>query len=421
MTIDKAAQMKEKEDVRLLAAQPTRFLARQPILDVHRSVVGYELLFRTGWENCFSGESDDATRQMLDNCVVMDIQSLTNGGLAFVNCTREALVSGLVKLLPPATTVLEILETVEPDAELVEACIALRKMGYVLALDDFVPRTEMRPLIEIASFIKVDFRASDGAQRRSIQRLVRGTRAALLAEKVEDHEEFRVAVAEGYKYFQGYFFCRPETRAQREIPHNRLNYLRLLAELTRTPLNFDEVRRILRSEASLCYRLLRLANSALMGRRSEITSIRDAFMLVGEDRFRTLACVSAASVLGQDQPPALTSLSLERARFCELLAPLIGENPAEQFMLGLLSLLDAVLQTPMELLATSLPLRPGAKVALLGGMNSVAIPLCMFRGFESGDWGACAGAADRLGLSEQTVARLYRNSLNWAAEALASI
>jgi c-di-GMP phosphodiesterase len=401
------------------APQPSRFLARQPILDVRRKVVGYELLFRAGWENCFDGASDEATRQMLDNCLYMGIESLTNGGLAFVNCTRQAIVGRLVTLLPPETTVLEILETVEPDAEVVEACMDLRKMGYLLALDDFVPSPAMQPLIEIASYVKVDFRLSDAGMRRQIHDLMRDSRAALLAEKVEDQEEFNVALAEGYEYFQGYFFCRPKIMVNRDIPPNRMNYLRLMADLTREPLNLLAVTRNVELEPSLCYRLLRLANSALWGIRNDVTSVHDALMLVGEERFRILVSVAASCVLGQDQPPALISLSLERARFCELVAPLVGENPTEQFMLGLLSLMDAMLETPMDSIAKSLPLRAKAKAALMGATNPVSVPLCLIRSFESGAWGTCSGTANDLGVSEETLARLYMEAVKWATDSLA--
>lgn len=285
-----------------LVPQPTRFLARQPILDAHRNIVGYELLFRSGWEDCFRGESDDATRQMLDNCLMMGIESLTNDKLAFVNCTREALVGHMVTILPPAITILEILETIKPDPELIEACQALRGMGYRLALDDFEPSPEMQPLIELASFVKVDFRLSDARIRKQIREMVRGSRIALLAEKVEDQEEVNIALAEGYEYFQGYFFCRPKIMSDREIPPNRLNYLRLLVELARSSFNLREVERVVLSEASLCYRLLRLANSPLMGVRGEVKSIRSAMVMVGEDRFRTLVSVAVSSALGQNQP-----------------------------------------------------------------------------------------------------------------------
>lgn len=140
MLIDDASASAVEQTSEGSAPQPTKFVARQPILDKHRTVIGYELLFRSGWENAFRGESGEATRQMLDNCLWMDMDSLTSHTLAFINCTREVLVGKLVTLLSPATTVLEILETVEPDTELIDACIALRAMDYRLALDDFLPR-----------------------------------------------------------------------------------------------------------------------------------------------------------------------------------------------------------------------------------------------------------------------------------------
>jgi len=409
---------------------PQRFLARQPILNHRQEVFGYELLFRTGWENCFRGEREQATRETLDSYLYMGIESLANDGLAFVNCTREALIGGWVTLLPPKTTVLEIMETVEPDADLVEACIALRKMGYLLALDDFVPRPEMQPLVEIASYVKVDIRHSNAEMRRKIHGSMRASRAALLAEKVEDQEDLNIAISEGYQYFQGYFFCRPTIMTNREIPANRMNYLRLLIELTRTPLNLQEVCRIVKLETSLTYRLLLLANSARWSRRADVTSVQDAFMLVGEDRFRAMVSVAASCVLTQHQPPALISLSLERARFCELLAPLAGESPNEQFMLGLLSLLDAMLETPMELIVKSLPLRPEAKAALMevghpvgasiGTANPVAVPLNLIRSFECGNWEVCKAVADKLGISEERLAGLYLQSVKWATETLAA-
>ena len=150
------------------SATPQRFLARQPIFNRQRQVVGYELLFRTGWQNFFAGEKQEATRQTLDNYLCMGIESLANGQLAFLNCTYEALVNRWVSLLPPETTVLEILEDIEPTPELIEACVHLHGQGYRFALDDFVPRSEWAPLLQIASYVKVDFQVSDAAQRREI-------------------------------------------------------------------------------------------------------------------------------------------------------------------------------------------------------------------------------------------------------------
>jgi c-di-GMP phosphodiesterase len=400
--------------------RPTRFVARQPILDAHRNVFGYELLFRSGWKNYFSGEVDDATLQTLDNCLVMGIESLTDHRIAFINCTREVLVNKLVTLLPPAMTVLEILETVTPDNELLESCRYLRSKGYIFALDDFEPRPELAPLVELASFIKVDFQQSDAAARWRIREMAKNSKAALIAEKVVNQQEFDIAREEGHTYFQGYFFCRPKIMTDREIPPNWANYLGLLAELMRAPMNLVEVTRIVEAEVSICYRLLRLANSALMGLRSNVTSVQSALMMVGEDRFRTLVTIAMSGALGRDRPSVLVSLSLERARFCELLGPMLGESHTEQYMIGLLSLLDAILQSPMEGLVKSLPLRERAKQALLGVDNQVALPLNLVRSFEAGDWSPCAEAARKLRISEDQLALTYTESLKWAAQVLAS-
>jgi EAL and modified HD-GYP domain-containing signal transduction protein len=419
MAVDEVRPATGKATVTSLP-QPCRFVARQPILNLHGEVVAYELLSRHGWENWFMGQPEEATRQTLDHCLCIGLETLTDKMPAFVHCTRESLVVKLAMLLPPRTTVLELAETLEPDAELLQACNDLRKLGYRLALDNFKPRPELQPLIEIADYVKVDFRSSDAYVRRQIQRMTRYGSAQLVAEKLEDREQFNIARAEHFEFFQGYFFCRPTVIASREIPSNRMNYLRVLTELTRQPMDLTEVTRIVELEESLCYRLLRLTNSASVAIESEVTSVRGALMLVGEDRFRMLVSVAASCVLGQNQAPALISLSLVRARFCELLAPRIGEDPAEQFLLGLLSLVDALLDSTMESVVRHLPLRKQAKAALLGAMNPVAIPLSLIRNFESGAWENCAGAAIDLDVSEETLAGLYLEAIQWATETLAA-
>jgi EAL and modified HD-GYP domain-containing signal transduction protein len=401
-----------------VVSQPTQFIARQPILNARREIVAYELLSRTGWENWFRGERGEATRRTLDQCVFMGIESLTHHQLAFVNCTREILLSKWITLLPPKTTVLEILETVAPDAELVETCIELRKMGYKLALDDFAPRPEMQPLIDIASYVKVDFHLHNKEKRHLIHKMVRGSRAALIAEKVEDQEQFNIARGEGYEYFQGYFFGKPTVTANREIAPNRINYLRLLVALTREPLNLQEVSEIVKVEGSLCYRLLRLANSSLWGRRGEVTSVLDAFMLVGENRFRMLVSVAASCEMGANQTPALTTQSLERARFCELMAPMIGEKPSEQFMLGIFSLLEAMLGLPMATILQTLPLRRETKAALMGATNQLSVPLCMIKNFEKGLWEPCVSTARALDIAEEKLTGLYIEAVKWASESV---
>ncbi len=147
-----------------------RFLGRQPIYDANRDVFGHELLFRSSEVNAFSGDAEEATRQVIDNCLLLMPEGKRE--ISFINCTRIALLGGIVTLLPPSEVVLEILEDVHPDPELLASCRALKKQGYRFALDDFTPDGATLDLLEIADFIKVDFQATDAVTRRAIYSLM---------------------------------------------------------------------------------------------------------------------------------------------------------------------------------------------------------------------------------------------------------
>jgi c-di-GMP-related signal transduction protein len=393
------------------------FVGRQPIFDAQLQVFGYELLFRSGWENYFIGDSDTATRQLIDNVLLQGLDALALGAKAFVNCTREALTGRLVSFLPPSSTVLEILETITIDAEVISACMDLKSAGYRIALDDFLPGKGSDQLLNIADYVKLDFRASDTEQLAEIQRQLQGTNVSLVAEKIETYEEFEAAAANGYHYFQGYFFSRPSILRHREIPSNRSNYLMLFAALARSSFDLNEIEKLVMAETSLCYRLLRLVNSSGLGIRREVSSVRQALVLIGEDHFRKLATVAMATSLGKEPGKSheLILLSLQRARFCELVAPLVQQASAEQYLIGLLSIVDVILEMPMEQVVKMLPLRPAAIAVFLGEDNPVAAPLRLLLSYEQAQWEYCSSLCQALGVSEAEVTNLYLTALSWAA------
>lgn len=405
-------------DSPLAHPEANRFLARQPILDRKRSVIGYEILFRSGWANSFFGDGDNATRQTLDNLLVAGVDSVCGRKLAFVNCTRESIVDGLITLLPVRSTVLEILETVEPDRELIAACRALRARGYRIALDDFVMRESMRELIALADFIKIDFRASDSAERRAICQALRTSHASLLAEKIENEAEFQEAISEGFTSFQGYFFCYPALVARNEVPPSHFNFLRLLCALSRSPLSFDELELIMKSDPALCYRLLRLANSSAHPNRGRM-NVRNALMLIGEREIRKIGIVAFAASLGRHSGDALLHLSIQRARFCELVAPSLSLNPTEQYLIGLLSAADAFLALPMSTIVGRLPLPAAIRSALVKSDSPDARALQLARRFETGNWESSGIEESTAAVSHLTLSALYAESVSWAEAALA--
>jgi c-di-GMP-related signal transduction protein len=204
--------------------------------------------------------------------------------------------------------------------------------------------------------------------------------------------------------------------ARREVPANQLNSLRLLTALSRPQLRIQEIEHIVMADSSLCYRLLRLVNSPLYAIHQHVESVSSALLIVGENEFRKLAWVALSATLSKRQPHALLLLSLQRARFCELVALFAGLRPAEQYVLGLLSVVDAILQLPMATIVNALPLRPAVRAALLGEESPEAIGLMATRQFETGDWN---GAGDLVpDMSGQELTRIYAESVHWSHQAL---
>jgi EAL domain-containing protein (putative c-di-GMP-specific phosphodiesterase class I) len=213
---------------RVRDVKPLRYVARQPIFDREEKVFGYELLFRDGLENAFHGDTDEASRATLDRTLLMGLDVLCDGRRAFVNCTRDTLIKGLVTLLPSTTTVVEILETVPGDPDVVAACQSLREAGYMIALDDYLADDPREGLTSLADIIKVDMQLTTEEQRIAMIQRLGGRHCRMLAEKIETHAEFVRARDQGFVYFQGYFFRRPEMMNTHDMPANQMNYLRML-------------------------------------------------------------------------------------------------------------------------------------------------------------------------------------------------
>jgi len=416
VAIDAAASSAPHAAAEVKAGEPRRFVARQTIFDRNRAVYGYELLFRTGWENCFRGDNDDATRKMIADGALYGFQELTHGAPSFVNCTRESLVNGLVTLLPNST-VLEILETVVGDPEIVEACARYKAMGYKLALDDFQMHEGMEGLVALADYIKVDFRLSDAKERAEILALFKGRNVTLLAEKVETEQEFQAALAEGFTLFQGYFFCYPTVFSKKRAPTNGINYLYLLSALSNGRFDVIQLSLMLKSEVTLSYQLLRLVNSAVYGMKHEVTSLQEALMLVGEQQFRKLMMNAIATETCRNRSRELLIHVLHRARFLELMAPFTGENASEQYLFGMLSLMDVMLDMPMADIVAALPVRQEIKDALRGEAGPVSAGLRLFERYRDADWEFCMEQSQSLHSTEGQLSDLYTESLAWAEKA----
>ena len=395
-----------------------RYVARQPILDRNARVHGYELLFRAGPEASFRGNGDVATRTMLDNAVMFGLERLTAGLPAFLNCTGESLTDSLVDVLPSSLTVLEILETLEPTPELVAACFRLKSAGFRIALDDFVYEPKFDPLVEMADYIKVDFVLMGAEERKKLLKRLRGKSVALLAEKVETQEEYKQACDEGFTLFQGYFFCKPMLLENRKVPSNRLSHIEILEQLRDNPIEWKKLSRLVKQDPSLTYRLLRLVNSPMSGVRQEVNSIQSALLAVGEEAFRRIATLAITSELSSGQPAEILRMAFVRGRFCELAAARSGLDATEQYLIGLLSMLPAMLRLPMAELTPTLPLRNEVRRALEGEPRAERNLLAWIEFYEYGDWAACDQLVQANGLNQDELMACATEAMVWAEAAL---
>lgn len=392
-----------------------RYVARQPIMDARGNVHGYELLFRSGPAATeFHGDGDAATRTVLDNLVIFGLERLTGGHPVFVNCTEEAIISRLVLVLPPEHTVLEIVETLQPTGELLKACRELKERGFRLALDDFAWTPDWKPFLELADYVKVDLSITTTESRAELRRRIGKRRAHLVAERVETQADLEQSKKEGFTLFQGYYFCRPKLLKNRSIPANKLVHLELLPALFEEPLHIRRIGDLVKRDASLTYRLLRMVNSPLFATRKEVTSIHGALVMVGEEVFRRVAMLAIASELRGDHPSELLRMAFLRGKFCELAAAAIRADATEQYLLGVLSLLPAMLGVAMEAVAASLPLRADVRQALLGENNKERLLLNWLENYELGEWARCDALAQSQHIAQSILPPLYAEAMLWA-------
>lgn len=395
------------------------YLARQPIFNAAMEVIAYEILFRSGEENAFhhSDPNQASSSVLSDSFMNVGLDTLTDNRLAFINFTRDLLLGGLAEMFPPDRIVVEILETVEPDAEVVDACRILHEKGYFLALDDFRYEDTYDAILPLISIIKVDFSLSDKPERAWLMNaLGKGLGIRMLAEKIETYDEFLEARELGYEYFQGYFFCKPMMIANQHIPESKIACLRLLRELHRPDVEFAHLEGIIKTDVSMSYKLLRYVNSAFFGLRQEVHSLHQAMTLLGMRNIRKWATLLSLSRLADEKTPELVSLSLIRARFAELLAAQtpLAQRDQDAFLLGMFSLLDAFVDKPMEELISDIPLADDIKDALLGKETPLRHIGDLILAYERNDMRIFAGTHDGIDIPEESIPPLYMQSVEWA-------
>jgi EAL and modified HD-GYP domain-containing signal transduction protein len=405
-------------DSQLDGADAVRYVARQPILDVRSKVYAYELLFGDGPETSPRDGPKTAACTLIDNTVLFGLEKLTSGLPAFVKCTPDMMSGALVEMLPAEMTVLEIAEDAEQSPELAAMCQGLKSSGYRLALDDFTWRPGIAALLESAAYVKVSFSRVQAEDRHELLSRLDGAPVKLIAKKVETQEQFGQACDEGFELVQGFYFCRPVMLENRKVPANRIAQIEILRMLQEESLHLRKLTELVKRDVALTYRLLRLINSPACAVRQEVHSVQTAILAVGEETFRRMATVAIASEMNAGRPSELLRMAFMRGRFCEQAARYCALNASEQYLLGLLSLLPAMMRIPMSELAPQMPLREPIRQALVGGDGAERRLLRWLERYEQADWAACDWIASELNLPPRTLIGCSQEALAWAEAAV---
>ena len=388
------------------------YVGRQPIYDRELMVAGYELLFRDyKAEKANFVDGDLATSQVILNTFMeIGIERLVGNGMAFINLTRGFILEKFPLPMLHGRVVLEILEDIPIDSDLVNALHGLRESGYQIAIDDVVHPDRVSDILDVADIVKLDLINIDLSRLQEYVSFLRKYDVKLVAEKVETLDVFDLCKSLDFELYQGFFLCRPNIVEGYRIPAARFNILRLLSRLLSPDLEIREVEQIIRQDVSLSYKLLRLINSVYYGRPMNVKSIRQALTLLGILQIRNWASLLFLSKI-DDKPRELLITAMIRGRMCEILAGAIKyENEDTGFTVGLFSVLDALLDMPLDEILTSLPLFDDIKRALLSHDGRLGAVLHCVLAYEHGNW----DEAGLPGVDPETTRDAYLEAIDWA-------
>lgn len=391
------------------------FIGRQPIFDRKLEIYAYELLFRGGENMQQAGviDGDSATSQvMLNTYIDIGLDNLVGNHKAFINLTEYFLLDADRVVIPPQQTVLEVLEDIEASETVVSTLKTLKQRGHTIALDDFIYRDNLQPLVDLADLVKIDIMALNESEIAQHARQLKHQNITILAEKIETYAEFESLKAMEFDLFQGYFFAKPVVIKGKGLPANKVAVLRLLAQVNNPAISMSELSDIVGTDVSLSHKILKFINSSASGVQAKVESIQHAVVMLGMNTIKNWASLLAMTA-SSDKTQALCTLALTRARSCELLGehgP--GANLKSYFTVGLFSLLEALMDQPLFDLLEELPLPDDLKDALLKHSGPYGEALECALAMERNDFSKMNFA----GLELSGISEIYLQALLWSEQ-----
>jgi EAL and modified HD-GYP domain-containing signal transduction protein len=377
-------------------------VGRQPILNRYKETIGYELLYRAALtdKKAMVKDGNIATSLVFVNTLFeMGLDAIVGPQLAFINFTRDFLVKDhLVRLLTairpenfePHKVVLEVLEDITLDNELFQALHRFKEKNFLIALDDVASFEPIAPILGkgLVDIVKIDLMSVDRIMLPELVKSIQQYNVLLLAEKVETPDDFFTCLRLGFDLFQGYFFYKPEKikNKKKKMDVSRVCLMRSLAATMDPHANFNILDPIISQDVGLSYKLLRLVNSGYYSLADQVKSIQQAVSLIGLQQLRSWMLLLLMATV-DDKPHELTAIALQRAKMCEMLGKALGDRHVESyFLIGLFSVLDAIMDIPMMQVVESLSLTQELAEALVCRKGKWGLVLTAVIATEGGNW-----------------------------------
>lgn len=396
------------------------FLGRQPILDRNQRIVAYELLFRSSGQSTGANVTNDmlATAHVITRAFgELGIAGVLGDKKGFINISADLLLSDMIELLPQDKVVIELLETIQVDAQIISRCRELKAMGFSLALDDFSGDSQFGPLFDIVEVVKFDLpQMGHEALEKHVNHIKRWP-VKLLAEKVEDIDQAIQCKGLGFDLFQGYYFARPVVLSGKHADSSKLMLLKLIG-LVLDDADAPVIEQVFKHDPSLSYNLLRLVNSVAMGMRSRISSLRQAIVVLGRQQLQRWLQLLLFVNPGGDLQNPLLELAATRGKLMELLAMAQSERDKDHhdraFMTGIMSLLDTLLGMPMEEVVKQVSLASDVENALLNHEGELGNLLLLVEKMERNDFHAAEGLLADMQLNLGNLMQAQIEAMSWA-------
>ena len=396
-------------------------VGRHPIYDRSRKVIAYKLLFRANANDAGASfiDSDYATAKVLVNSMVnFGLDKVAWGKQVFVSLSRDFILGEFPSLLPPGAVVLEVLSDVQPDEDVIRACLDWRSKGLRIVFElNEKNVANMDAITKIADIVKVNAQLLNEDGLALEVGLLRKRPLKLLAQRIETADELSQAKSLGFDYFQGFLFCKPDVLKGSVVSVSKMGLLHVL-QATFSAENIHDIERHITHDLTLTYQLLRYINSVGFGRGREIVSINQALSLLGLKGIRNWLTLMMYASIDTRTPTEIVAKSLMRGRILEKLAETQGKHgrKSDYFILGMFSLLDQMLNLPMEEAIASLVLPNDIREGLLISDSKGGRLIDLAKTMEMGDWDEMDNSCRKVGVDSNLVMMAYSDACYWVDE-----